>query len=42
VNSLPAFKPALLDWWPPELAADLLNFRRQSWPSIERLLAATR
>jgi ganglioside-induced differentiation-associated protein 1 len=39
IRSRPAFKPALLDWCPPDLTADLLTFGRQSWPSVERMLA---
>jgi glutathione S-transferase len=39
IKARPAFKPALLDWCPPDLTADLLTFGRQSWPSVERLLA---
>jgi glutathione S-transferase len=33
------FKPAFLDWCPPDLTTDLLTFGGQSWPSVERLLA---
>jgi glutathione S-transferase len=39
IKSRPAFKPALLEWCPPDLTADLLTFGRQSWPNVERLLA---
>ena len=39
VKARPAFKPAFLDWCPPDLTADLLMFGRQSWPSVEKLLA---
>jgi glutathione S-transferase len=39
IRSRPAFRPALLDWCPPDLTADLLTFGRQSWPEVERLLA---
>lgn len=39
VKARPTFKPALLDWCPPDLTADLLNFGRQSWQNVERLLA---
>ena len=39
IKARPAFKPALLDWCPPDLTADLLAYGRQSWPSVERLLA---
>jgi ganglioside-induced differentiation-associated protein 1 len=40
IKSRPAFKPAFLDWCPPELTADLLAFGKQSWPDVQRLLAA--
>jgi glutathione S-transferase len=40
IKARPAFKPALLDWCPPDLTADLVTFGRQSWPDVERLLAA--
>jgi glutathione S-transferase len=40
IKARPSFKPAFLDWCPPELTADLANFGRQSWPQVERLLAA--
>jgi glutathione S-transferase len=40
VKARPAFKAALLDWCPPDLTNDLLTFGRQSWPSVERLLAS--
>ncbi len=39
IKARPAFKPAFLDWCPPDLTADLLTFGRQSWPSVEKLLA---
>jgi glutathione S-transferase len=39
IKARPAFKPAFLDWCPPDLTADLLTFGRQSWPQVERLLA---
>ena len=39
IKARPAFKPAFLDWCPPDLTADLMNFGRQSWPNVERLLA---
>ena len=38
IKARPAFKPALLDWCPPDLTADLLTFGRQSWPNVARLL----
>jgi glutathione S-transferase len=40
IRSRPAFKPAFLDWCPPDLTADLANFGRQSWPEVQRMLAA--
>ena len=39
IKARPTFKPALLDWCPPDLTDDLLKFGRQSWPSVEYLLA---
>jgi ganglioside-induced differentiation-associated protein 1 len=39
IKARPAFKPALLDWCPPDLTAELLTFGRQSWPTVGRLLA---
>jgi len=39
IKARAAFKPSLLDWCPPDLTADLLTFGRQSWPSVERMLA---
>ena len=39
IKARPTFKPAFLDWCPPDLTVDLLTFGRQSWPSVERLLA---
>ena len=39
IKARPTFKPAFLDWCPPDLTADLMNFGRQSWPNVERLLA---
>jgi glutathione S-transferase len=38
IKARKTFKPAFLDWCPPDLTADLLTFGRQSWPSVERLL----
>lgn len=35
-----SFKPALLDWIPDQLATDLRTFGAQSWPNVERVLAA--
>jgi glutathione S-transferase len=39
IKARPAFKPALLDWCPPDLTDELLTFGQQSWPSVQRLLA---
>lgn len=39
IKARAAFKPAFLDWCPPDLKADLLTFGRQSWPSVERMVA---
>ena len=39
IKARPTFKPAFLDWCPPDLTADLATFGRQSWPAVQRLLA---
>ena len=39
IKERPAFKPAFLDWCPPDLTADLLTYGRQSWPGVEAMLA---
>ncbi len=36
IKARPTFKVAFLDWCPPDLTADLLNFGRQSWPEVAR------
>jgi glutathione S-transferase len=41
IKARAAFKPSFLDWCPPHLTADLLTFGRESWPSVERMLAQT-
>jgi glutathione S-transferase len=38
IKARPTFKPAFLDWCPPDLTADLATFGRQSWPSVQDLL----
>ena len=40
IKSRPTFKPAFLDWCPPDLTSDLGNFGRQSWPDVQRMLVA--
>jgi glutathione S-transferase len=40
IKARPTFKVAFLDWCPRDLTADMLNFGRQSWPHVQRLLAA--
>lgn len=35
----PTFKASFLDWCPPDLTADLLNFGSQTWPGIRARLA---
>jgi glutathione S-transferase len=40
IKARPTFKVAFLDWCPPDLTADLLNFGRQSWPDVQKMLAA--
>ncbi len=39
VKERPTFKPALLDWMPPELAAEMKDNGRKSWPEVRQLLA---
>jgi glutathione S-transferase len=39
IKARPTFKPALLDWCPADLTADLLTYGRQSWPGVARMLA---
>jgi hypothetical protein len=39
VKARPAFKPALLDWCPPHLTADMSTYGPESWPNVERFLA---
>jgi glutathione S-transferase len=39
IKSRPTFRPAFLDWCPPDLTSDLLVFGRESWPQVKRLLA---
>jgi hypothetical protein len=36
----PTFKPALLDWCPPDLTKDLATFGAQSWPEVRNILQA--
>ncbi|MGQ0543706.1 MAG: glutathione S-transferase family protein [Betaproteobacteria bacterium] len=40
VKSRETFKPAFLDWCPPDLTRDLKTFGEQTWPAVKRLLAA--
>lgn len=39
VRARPAFRPALLDWCPPQLTSDLLQFGSASWPEVKAFLA---
>lgn len=39
VKERPAFKPALLDWMPEQLAGEMRDNGRRSWPEIATLLA---
>ena len=39
VKERPAFKPALLDWMPPELTAEMRENGQKSWPEVRKLLA---
>jgi len=38
VKERPTFKPALLDWMPQDLAAEMRENGRKSWPEVTRLL----
>lgn len=38
IRARPTFKPAFLDWCPPDLTSDLKVFGTQTWPEIKRLL----
>jgi glutathione S-transferase len=40
IKARPTFKPALLDWFPPQLADDFSTFGRQSWPQARQILSA--
>jgi glutathione S-transferase len=40
IRSRPTFKPAFLDWCPPDLTDDLRTFGAQSWPEVRRILQA--
>ena len=39
IAARPAFKPALIDWVPADLAEDLRSNGARSWPEIERIIA---
>jgi glutathione S-transferase len=38
IRSRPTFRPALLDWCPPELTADLRTYGAESWPVVRKML----
>jgi glutathione S-transferase len=38
VIARPTFKPALLDWMPPELMTEMRDNGRKSWPEVKKLL----
>jgi glutathione S-transferase len=38
VRGRPTFRPALLEWCPPDLTADLKTFGSQTWPDVKQLL----
>jgi glutathione S-transferase len=38
IEARPAFKPALVDWVPAQLADDLVANGRRSWPEVARIL----
>jgi glutathione S-transferase len=39
VKERSTFKPALLDWMPPELSSEMKENGRKSWPAVRKLLA---
>jgi glutathione S-transferase len=40
VKARATFKPALLDWFPAQLADDFSAFGRQNWPQVQQILSA--
>lgn len=40
IRARPTFQAALLDWIPDTLRDDLISNGRQSWPAVQRILAA--
>jgi glutathione S-transferase len=38
IKARSTFKPALIDWCPPDLTRDLATFGAQSWPEARRIL----
>lgn len=38
IRARPTFEPAFIKWMPGELAAEMRENGRQSWPTIRRLL----
>jgi glutathione S-transferase len=41
IQARPTFKPAFLDWCPPDLTQDLRTFGGQSWPAVKAMLATS-
>jgi glutathione S-transferase len=42
IKSRPTFKPSFLDCCPADLTSDMYRFGRQSWPEVQRILAAAK
>jgi glutathione S-transferase len=40
IKARPTFRPAFLEWCPPDLTRDLRMFGSQSWPEVRRILRA--
>ena len=40
ITARTTFKPAFIEWCPQDLTDDLRSFGQQSWPSVQRILAA--
>lgn len=38
IKARPSFKPAFLDWCPPELTEDLARFGAASWPTVQAIV----
>jgi len=40
IQERPAFKPALIDWMPADLSAEMFNNGRKSWPEVKAIVDA--